>query len=257
MSVRHSCWLPDDRKRIRPACLLMGRKLRSRPAMAATPPAFRRESPRAADLHATATRATSSWVSERHITLVHFRFNRAHRAARRHGEGSNKTARRASSQCRSGRLCSTTKPATVFEFTQPDQTCRCRGGRGGRERALCNLGTQAPREHEEGVWPRARLRLELKLADVGLVDIHVGKSTLTAHLGGAAKLRIIRSPRSSPTWASSVGDAKLKQFCGRRHSRIDRRHRRRIASSAPYARGYWKSGRRLRFDAGCDQGRRK
>src|SRR5215472_2452636 len=116
--------------------------------------------------------------SERHNTLVHFRFNPEHKAERgHHGEGSNKTGRDG------GDVVLKVPVGTIvyddesgekaFEFTQPDQRfIVARGGRGGRGNARFATSVhQAPREHEAG-RPGEELtyRLELKLlADVGLV----------------------------------------------------------------------------------------
>ena len=133
--------------------------------------------------------------SERHNTLVHFRFNPEHKAERgHHGEGSNKTGRDG------GDVVLKVPVGTIvyddetgekaFEFTQPDQrfTVAC-GGRGGRGNARFATSVhQAPREHEAGrPGEEHAYRLELKLlADVGLVGYpNVGKSTLISRISSA------------------------------------------------------------------------
>ncbi|HXJ86061.1 MAG TPA: GTPase ObgE [Candidatus Binatia bacterium] len=133
--------------------------------------------------------------SERHNTLVHFRFNPEHKADRgHHGEGSNKTGRDG------GDIVLKVPVGTIvyddesgeraFEFTQPDQRfIVARGGRGGRGNARFATSVhQAPREHEAGRPGEERsYRLELKLlADVGLVGYpNVGKSTLISRISSA------------------------------------------------------------------------
>ncbi len=133
--------------------------------------------------------------SERHNTLVHFRFNPEHSADRgRHGEGSNKTGRDG------GDVVLKVPVGTIvyddetgekaFEFTQADQRfVIARGGRGGRGNARFATSVhQAPREHEAGrPGEEHTYRLELKLlADVGLVGYpNVGKSTLISRISSA------------------------------------------------------------------------
>jgi GTP-binding protein len=133
--------------------------------------------------------------SERHNTLVHFRFNPEHKADRgRHGEGSNKTGRDG------GDVVLKVPVGTIvyddetgekaFEFTHPDQRfVIARGGRGGRGNARFATSVhQAPREHEAGrPGEEHTYRLELKLlADVGLVGYpNVGKSTLISRISSA------------------------------------------------------------------------
>ena len=133
--------------------------------------------------------------SERHNTLVHFRFNPEHKAERgHHGEGSNKTGRDG------GDVVLKVPVGTIvyddesgekaFEFTQPDQRfIVARGGRGGRGNARFATSVhQAPREHEPGrPGEEHTYRLELKLlADVGLVGYpNVGKSTLISRISSA------------------------------------------------------------------------
>ena len=133
--------------------------------------------------------------SERHNTLVHFRFNPEHKAERgKHGEGSNKTGRDG------GEVVLKVPVGTIvyddetgekaFEFTAADQKfVIARGGRGGRGNARFATSVhQAPREHEAGrPGEEHTYRLELKLlADVGLVGYpNVGKSTLISRISSA------------------------------------------------------------------------
>ena len=133
--------------------------------------------------------------SERHNTLVHFRFNPEHTAERgRHGEGSNRTGREG------GDIVLKVPVGTIvyddetgekaFEFTKADERfVIARGGRGGRGNARFATSVhQAPREHEAGrPGEEHTYRLELKLlADVGLVGYpNVGKSTLISRISSA------------------------------------------------------------------------
>ena len=133
--------------------------------------------------------------SERHNTLVHFRFNPEHTAERgRHGEGSNRTGREG------GDVVLKVPVGTIvyddetgekaFEFTKADERfVIARGGRGGRGNARFATSVhQAPREHEVGrPGEEHTYRLELKLlADVGLVGYpNVGKSTLISRISSA------------------------------------------------------------------------
>jgi GTP-binding protein len=133
--------------------------------------------------------------SERHNTLVHFRFNPEHRAERgRHGEGSNKTGREGSDvvlKVPVGTIVYDDETSErAFEFTAADQRfVIARGGRGGRGNARFATSVhQAPREHEAGrPGEEHTYRLELKLlADVGLVGYpNVGKSTLISRISSA------------------------------------------------------------------------
>jgi GTPase len=133
--------------------------------------------------------------SERHNTLVHFRFNPEHKAERgRHGEGSNKTGREGANillKVPVGTIVYDDETGEkAFEFTEPDQKfVIARGGRGGRGNARFATSVhQAPREHEAGRPGEERAyRLELKLlADVGLVGYpNVGKSTLISRISSA------------------------------------------------------------------------
>jgi len=133
--------------------------------------------------------------SERHNTLVHFRFNPEYRAERgRHGEGSNKTGRDGAPitlKVPVGTIVFDDETGElVHDFSHPDErVIIARGGRGGRGNARFATSThQAPREHEEGRPGEERVfRLELKLlADVGLIGFpNVGKSTLISRISAA------------------------------------------------------------------------
>jgi GTP-binding protein len=133
--------------------------------------------------------------SERHNTLVHFRFNPEYKAQRgRHGEGSNRTGREGVDvllKVPVGTIVYDDETGEkVHDFSQPDDriVIAC-GGRGGRGNARFATSThQAPREHEPGRPGEERVfRLELKLlADVGLVGYpNVGKSTLISRISAA------------------------------------------------------------------------
>jgi GTP-binding protein len=133
--------------------------------------------------------------TERHNTLVHFRFNPEYKAERgRHGEGSNKTGREGESivlKVPVGTIVyDEITGELVHDFSRADErVVVARGGRGGRGNARFATSThQAPREHEDGKPGEERdLRLELKLlADVGLVGYpNAGKSTLISRISAA------------------------------------------------------------------------
>ncbi len=133
--------------------------------------------------------------SERHNTLIHFRFNPEHRAQRgRHGEGSNRTGADGKDvllKVPVGTLIYDEETGElVHDFTQPDQSfVVARGGKGGKGNARFATATyQAPRDAEPGApGDERKLRLELKLlADVGLVGYpNVGKSTLISRISAA------------------------------------------------------------------------
>jgi len=133
--------------------------------------------------------------SQRHNTLIHFRFNPEHKAQRgEHGMGSNCTGQ-------DGRSITLQVPVgtavydmetgeLVHDFQLPDeQVIVAKGGRGGRGNQHFATSThQAPREHELGRPGEERhYRLELKLlADVGLVGFpNAGKSTLISRISAA------------------------------------------------------------------------
>src|SRR5437868_10028850 len=133
--------------------------------------------------------------SERHNTLVHFRFNPEYKGERgRHGEGSNKTGKEGESivlKVPVGTVVYDDDTGErIHDFSRSDERITiARGGRGGRGNARFATSThQAPREHEAGRPGEERnFRLELKLlADVGLVGYpNVGKSTLISRISAA------------------------------------------------------------------------
>jgi GTP-binding protein len=133
--------------------------------------------------------------SERHNTLVHFRFNPEYKAQRgRHGEGSNRTGKEGEDillKVPVGTIVYDDETGEmVHDFSRVDErVVIAHGGRGGRGNAQFATSThQAPREHEPGREGEERvLRLELKLlADVGLVGYpNVGKSTLISRISAA------------------------------------------------------------------------
>jgi GTPase len=158
--------------------------------------------------------------SERHNTLVHFRFNPEYKAERgRHGEGANKTGRDGGDvvlKVPVGTIVYDDESGEqVFDFSHTDQRLViARGGRGGRGNARFATSVhQAPREHEAGrSGEEHTYRLELKLlADVGLVGYpNVGKSTLISRIS-AARPKIADYPFTTlepNLGVVAVGDAK-------------------------------------------------
>jgi GTP-binding protein len=161
--------------------------------------AFRREKfiPRGGPSGGDGGRGGDIWMesSERHNTLVHFRFNPEYKAERgRHGEGDKKTGRDGEGivlKVPVGTIVYDEDTGEmVHDFSHADErVVIARGGRGGRGNAQFATSThQAPREHEDGRLGEERnFRLELKLlADVGLVGYpNVGKSTLISRISAA------------------------------------------------------------------------
>jgi GTPase len=133
--------------------------------------------------------------TERHNTLIHFRYNPEHKAQRgEHGMGSNCTGQDGKSvtlQVPVGTaLYDQESGELVHDFKEPDERIViAKGGRGGRGNQHFATSThQAPREHELGRPGEERAyRLELKLlADVGLVGFpNAGKSTLISRISAA------------------------------------------------------------------------
>jgi GTP-binding protein len=133
--------------------------------------------------------------SQRHNTLIHFRYNPEHKGQRgEHGMGSNCSGLDGNPiilQVPVGTsLYDQLTGELVHDFSEPDErVVIAKGGRGGRgNQHFATSVHQAPREHELGrAGEERQYRLELKLlADVGLVGYpNAGKSTLISRISAA------------------------------------------------------------------------
>ncbi len=133
--------------------------------------------------------------TQRHNTLMYFRFNPEHKGERgEHGMGSNCSGREGKDVVLKvpvgTQLYDAETGELVHDFSHADErVVIAKAGRGGRGNQHFATSThQAPREHELGKPGEERTyRLELKvLADVGLVGYpNVGKSTLISRISAA------------------------------------------------------------------------
>jgi GTPase len=133
--------------------------------------------------------------TQRHNTLIHFRYNREFKAQRgRHGEGSNCHGANGEDVVIKvpvgSQVFDEDTGELLHDFTRPDeQILIAAGGRGGYGNAHFATSTnRAPRRHDPGqLGGERRLRMQLKLlADVGLVGFpNVGKSTLISRISAA------------------------------------------------------------------------
>lgn len=133
--------------------------------------------------------------TQRHNTLMYFRFNPEHKGERgEHGMGSNCSGRDGKDVVLKvpvgTQLYDAETGELVHDFAHADErVVVAKSGRGGRGNQHFATSThQAPREHELGKPGEERVyRLELKvLADVGLVGYpNVGKSTLISRISAA------------------------------------------------------------------------